>query len=166
MTCAWTDTSSAEMGSSHTMSSGSTASARAMPIALPLAAAELVGVAVRERRVEVHQLQQLADPASPVPVARQAMDAQRLADDLAHGLAWVQARVGVLEHHLEAPSASPQLAAFQQQQVLAVEPDAPRLRPVHAHDGAAGRGLAGAGFADQPERLAGRAIENDTSSTA
>ena len=32
MTCAWIETSSAETGSSQTMSSGSTASARAMPM--------------------------------------------------------------------------------------------------------------------------------------
>ena len=47
MTCAWIETSSAETGSSAMMSFGLRASARAMPIALALAAAELVGVAVQ-----------------------------------------------------------------------------------------------------------------------
>ena len=56
MIWAWIETSSAEIGSSQTMKSGEVASARAMPIALALAAGELVRIAVAKGRVEADLL--------------------------------------------------------------------------------------------------------------
>ena len=46
-------------------------------------------------------------------------------------------------------------------EVLAVEQDAPRLGPTQLQHRAAERGLAAAGFADQPKRLAARHFQTD-----
>ena len=74
MTCAWIETSSAETGSSATMNFGSTASARAIPIALALAAGELVRIAVRVIRLQAdHREQLLNAPLGVLPV-RQPVD--------------------------------------------------------------------------------------------
>ena len=48
------------------------------PDALPLAAAELVRVAARERRVETDERQQLGDPGAPVRLRADAVDVERL----------------------------------------------------------------------------------------
>ena len=58
-TCACTDTSSADTGSSQTISLGRMASARAMPMRCALAARELVREAVVVLRVQADDLEQL-----------------------------------------------------------------------------------------------------------
>ena len=78
--------------------------------ALALAAAELVRVALHEPRVEAHQRQQLGDALRGGLARGEAVDAQRLGEDVAHRLPRVEARVRVLEHHLEQASPPTQLA--------------------------------------------------------
>ena len=83
MIWARTDTSSAETGSSSTMSRVSVASARAMAIALALAAAELV----REQRGDVgreaDEVQHRVDALGDRRARQVGVDLQRLGDDVA-----------------------------------------------------------------------------------
>ena len=88
------------------------------PDPLPLAAAELVRVALDEGRIQAHELEQLRDPRGPRPAGGEMVDAQRLGEDLAHGLARIEAGVRVLEDHLELAPPAPQLLAAERQQVL------------------------------------------------
>ena len=69
--------------------------------ALPLAAGELVREAVRVLGAEADGAQQLVDAAAALPSLVQAVDAQRLGDDLAHRHARVQRRVRILEDDLQ-----------------------------------------------------------------
>ena len=85
--------------------------------ALALAAAELVRIALDERGVETDQLEQLGDARLARLARREVVDAQRLGQDLADGLARVEARVRVLEDHLELPAAAPQVVALERQEV-------------------------------------------------
>ena len=118
-------------------------------------------VALHERRVEADQLEQLGDPRGAGLARGKAVDAQRLGQDLADGLARVEARVRVLEDHLELAPPLPQVLALERQEVLAVERDRARQRLRDAHDRPADRGLARARLADEPERLAARDGERD-----
>ena len=61
MTCAWIDTSSAEIGSSQTMKLGCDGQRAGDADALALAARELVRVAIGEVRVQADDAQQLLD---------------------------------------------------------------------------------------------------------
>jgi hypothetical protein len=60
MICALNGHVQREIGSSHTMKSGRLASARAMPMTLPLSAGKFVGVAVQVVLLEAHLLDQAA----------------------------------------------------------------------------------------------------------
>ena len=70
MTWAWMDTSSAETGSSQTISLGRSGQRPGDADPLPLTAGELVRVPVVVLRVEPDQLEQLLDPL--LGAARQA----------------------------------------------------------------------------------------------
>src|SRR2546427_1860743 len=120
MTCAWMETSSAEIGSSHTMNSGSTASARDAD-ALPLSARELVRIAIGEVRVEAHDAQQLLHALGLLPASCQVMDLERLADDVAHRHPRVQRGVRILEDHLHPPAHPAHLLAAERGELDAVE---------------------------------------------
>ena len=100
MTCAWIETSSAETGSSQTISRGSTASARAMPIALPLPARELVRIAARVLGREADQPQNLGNALALATFA-QAVQRQRLVQRLADGHPRIQRGERVLEDDLQ-----------------------------------------------------------------
>src|SRR6185503_11016865 len=52
------------------------------PDALPLAAAELVRIALHEGRVEADQVEQVGDPRGPGRARGKAVDAQRFGQDL------------------------------------------------------------------------------------
>ena len=105
-TCACTDTSSAEVGSSQTRNSGCVASARAIEMRWRWPPENWCGNFVHVGGGQADRLQQLADalPCSAAVVGDQAVLAQRLADDVLHHPARVQARVRVLEDHLDAPA--------------------------------------------------------------
>src|SRR5690606_10155877 len=117
--------------------------------ALPLAARQLVGIAVGVLGGQRNALQERAG-ARPglVAAARAAEGEKRLADDVADPLPRVERRLRVLEDYLEARAQRPQRLFRQARYVLALEQDAPAGRPVEAQQGAAERGLAGARFAD------------------
>ena len=85
MICAWMLTSSAEIGSSATMNSGSHRERARDADALALAAGEFVRIAVRRRREQADHVEQFARRARVVcaPRRRDAVKAQRLGEDLA-----------------------------------------------------------------------------------
>ena|SRR5438309_265493 len=82
------------------------------------------------------------------------VDVQGLADDLAHRLARVQRGEGVLEDDRQLPAHAAQRGARQPEQGLALEDDLALARLDEPQDRAAKGGLAAAGLADQPQRLA------------
>src|SRR5581483_10463350 len=125
--CAWIETSSAETGSSQTISRGFSASARE-PDALPLPAGELVRIPVREVGVEADRLEQVADAALAVAARPLAVDEHRLLDDLPDRHARVERRVRILEDDLHLLAQLAQVVPARRRQLVA-----------HEADGAAGR---------------------------
>ena len=109
-TCAWIDTSSAETGSSATISFGLQRERAGDADALALAAGELVRVAVVVLRVEADQLQQVLHRALDAVLGLDVLDPERRADDRADGVPRVQRRVRVLEDHLHVAAQRAQLA--------------------------------------------------------
>ena len=104
--CAWTDTSSADTGSSQTISFGFDRERARDADALALAAGELVREAVVVLGVEADDLEQLLHAALDLGVGAELVHLERLGDDEADALARVQRRVRVLEdhHHLRGGS--------------------------------------------------------------
>ena len=91
-TCACTDTSSAETGSSATRKSGPVASARAMPMRCRWPPLNSCGIAVRMRADEADLLQQRGDARRGARAARhEAMDRQAVGDLRADAAARVEA---------------------------------------------------------------------------
>ena len=107
MICAWIETSSAETGSSATISFGFSDERPRDPDPLALAAGELVREAVVVLGVEPDPLEQLVDRVAYAAAVDDPVQAQRVADDLGDPLARVQRRVRVLEDHLHLASAAP-----------------------------------------------------------
>src|SRR6056297_1734032 len=70
--------------------------------ALFLAARELTGTAVEVRRAEAHGVEQLHRAVAQVAILEPEIEPQRLRKDIGHGLARVEAVIGVLENHLDA----------------------------------------------------------------
>ena len=128
---------------------------------LPLAAGELVRKPVGVLRAEPDGPQQLLDAQASVLAAVQAVDAQRLGDDLAHGHPRVQRGVGVLEDDLDLAADGTHLLAAVVRDVLAVEDDPTRGRLEQLHDRAAERRLAATRLPDDSERLAPKNREID-----
>jgi hypothetical protein len=128
---------------------------------LPLAAGALVRVPLADRRLEVHTLQELADPASDPcrPEGGAPMRVQRLGDHVTDAQARVHARVRVLEHHLHQQRALGGCLPTMAGQVPAVGEDASGVGIGEAHDDAGQRGLARAGLPDQGERLPREEVE-------
>ncbi len=167
MICAWIDTSSAETGSSQTISTGSIASARAMPTrwrcppdiwcgkrsaccgSRPTCATQLAH-AFRARALLWHD----------------AVHLERLVDHLADGHARVERGVGVLEDHLDAPAHGAQRCRIERRHVDALEQDPAARRLLQLQDAAAGGGFAAARFAHQAQGLAAAQILKLTPSTA
>ena len=121
MTCAWIDTSSAETGSSATISLGSQRERAGDADALPLAAGELVRVAVVVLRVEPDQLEQVLHRALDAVLGLDVLQPERRADDRADGVPRVQRRVRVLEDHLDVAAQRPHPAVGQVRDVPALE---------------------------------------------
>ncbi len=160
MTCAWIDTSSADTGSSQTMHLRPQRQGARDADPLPLPAGELVRVAVDVLGLEPDEVQQLLHRPRAVAARHHlGMDVERLADDVADGHPRVQRRVRVLHDHLHPPPEPPQLAAADLEDVPAVQIGPSRGRRLLAHEQPGERGLAAAGLADQPERLAAAQVE-------
>jgi len=122
--------------------------------ALPLAARELVRVAVGEVGVHAHHPQQLLDALLALLAAREAVDVQGLAHDVAHGLPGVQRGEGILKDHRHLAAHTAHAAAGEPGQLLALELDRAGGRLQEADDRAAQRRLATARLADQAQGLA------------
>ena len=149
--CAWIETSSAETGSSQMMSEVQRDRPReADPLAL--AARELVRVAVRGVGRQPHDLEDLADARIGLGSARDAVDAERLADRPPDRVARIQGRE--LEDHLHLPSQRAELRFGEVRHVLALEEHPAAGRLVEAEHGPADGRLSAARLADQSERLA------------
>src|SRR4029079_2447203 len=71
---------------------------------LPLAAGELVWVAVGVGRLETDELEQPGNGRAARPPVSDPVRPERLGEDAAHGHAWVERRIGVLEDDLYLPS--------------------------------------------------------------
>ena len=120
MICAWMLTSSAEIGSSATMKSGLDRQRAGDGDALALAAGELVRVALRRRRAAGRRSSSSSATRSR-GLGRgrdEAVEAQRLGEDVADRHARVERGVGVLEHHLHAPAQRPDLRGDRLRDVL------------------------------------------------
>ena len=163
--CACTETSSAETGSSATMQLGLERQRAGDADALALAAGELVRVAARGVAAAGRPVEQLAPRArrrsrrrrgrarasgSPSDVARRVM----------RGLS---EPIRVLEDHLHAAAVA---AAASPPASAGTSVPSKRIAPgvgldAAARGSAAERGLAAAGFAHEPERLAARDLEGD-----
>lgn len=124
------------------------------PDALALPARELVWKPVVVLGTQSDPVEQLLDPALEVGAAGQAVQFQRVADDLAHAFAGIQRCIGILEDHLDLAPQRPQLARGPSDELLTVEPDRPRRGPDQLQDGTAQGRLATAGFADQAQGFA------------
>src|SRR5204863_8696327 len=85
-----------------------------------------------------------------------AVNFERLTDDIAGPLPRVERGERVLEDDLQLPAVGPEFLLAETCDVMAVELDGAGRRLDQAHDGAANRGLAAPALADQPQRL-GRA---------
>src|SRR5262249_26157535 len=121
---------------------------------LALAAGEFVRIAVPRCRVEADLLQRLSH--APVALALRyalRMDLQPLADDVADRHARAQRAVRVLEDDLHVGAERPHLLKAVLLDRFAEEDD-PSLGRDQPHQREAERRLAGAGFADDAERLA------------
>ena len=131
------------------------------PDPLPLAAGELVRVAVDEARVEADDVEELAHAGAAVAARADAVHDERLRDDVADGHARVERRVRVLEDDLHLAPHLPHVLAAERRQLPPLEADRAAGRLEQAEDAVAGRGLAGAGLADEAERLALADLEAD-----
>ena len=131
--------------------------------ALALAAGELVRVAVGVVRVEPDGREQLADPLAPLGLRRRRRGSSSGSPTIAaDGHPRVEAGVRVLEDHLHPARAAAQLACRSSAvEVLPSNSDPPAGRLVQPDDRPAGRALAAAGLADEPERLAAAQRERD-----
>ena len=132
--------------------------------ALALAAGELVRIAKLACQGErPTRRQQLLDRAPQLGAAGEAVQAQRLGQDLAHGHARIERRVGVLEDDLHVAAERAQRLAIGGAHVASLETDLAGGRLDQAQHQAAGRRLAAAGLADERQRLAGMQVEGQPS---
>ena len=116
-TCACTETSSADTGSSADDERRLERERAREADALPLAAAELVRVLRRRRRVEADELEQLPHARAPLGARADAVNDERLLDDRADAHARIERRVRILEDDLKMPPRAPQLARRQRAHV-------------------------------------------------
>ena len=123
--------------------------------ALPLAAGELVGVAVDRAASEAdaieHAVHQRERRRS---VVCQAMEQNRLDQDASDRMPRIERGHRVLEDHLHAPAQRPPRALVERADVDAVEQDRAGRRHDETEQRPAERGLAGAGLADNADGLA------------
>ncbi len=129
------------------------------PLALP--AGELVRIPVDHVGVEPDRLQQLGDARLALRLRPDAVDLQRLADDVADRHPRVERGVRVLEDHLDPAPDRPQRRGAEAGEVDAVEEDAAVARLVEPDHRLRERRLAATRLADQPERLAALDAERD-----
>ena len=130
--------------------------------ALALAARELVRVAVGVLGAEADLGHHVHDAGLDLGLVPHAVQAQRIGQRPAHGLARVERGVRVLEDHLHRARHLHAIGRRVAGDLLAADMDAAFGRQQQAHDGECERGLAAARFAHQPQALAGLHVERDT----
>ncbi len=153
--CAWIETSSAE---NRLVADDQARVERERPgdaDALALAARELVRVAVDEVGVEADHLEQPLDALPARAAVADPVHDERLADDVADGHPRVERGVRVLKDDLHLAPHLAELFALQLRQFAAEEIDRALGRLQELEHAVARRRLAGAGLADETERLAG-----------
>ena len=121
--------------------------------ALALAAREFVRIAIRGRGRQPDARQQLPRLRHRLG-ARGAIGHRAARHGVADLLARIEAGERILEYDLQPPARLPQCLAVQLPQVVAAEPDRAGIRLRQPHDHAAKGRLAGAGLADNSQRLA------------
>ena len=129
--------------------------------ALSLAAGELVRIAVAQLGAEAHIVEHPLDARVELPASRQAVQPQRLADDVAAAHPRVERRVRVLEHHVQLAPQRAHGAAREVRDVDALQPDLARRRLDQPHHAVRDRRLAAPRLADEPEQLALLQLERD-----
>ena len=102
---------------------------------------------------QAHQLEQLADPLV-APSTRQPVRVECFAHDVADPQPRVQARIGILEHHLRTTPERLQPAFRKLRDVFTRKADGARGRVDQAQDQPPDRAFAGAGLPDEAEHLA------------
>src|SRR5262249_33694095 len=170
-TCASTDLSSAETGSSRTTSFGSSASARAMltrwrwpagdvdPLAL--ATRELVRITGRKHcRIEADLCQDFAG-ALFGRLPGEAVHAGPKGDGILDGAAGIERGVAVLEHHLHLPSQIAHAHAAGDPHCSARKGDGAAIGQEKPDEQARRRRLAAPRFANDAERLAAPHLERN-----
>ena len=116
-----------------------------------------VGMVARK----AHALEQLVDAVGAVLARQRAGDVDGLGDEVHDRHAGVQARVRVLEDHLQAAAVRFELSAGELGDVVPVIDDLARCGLVEPDDGQPRRGLAAPRLPHQAERLASRDVERD-----
>jgi len=114
------------------------------PDALPLAAGELVRIAVVVLGVEADELEQFLHVAPDTAGCFDLLQPERGADDGADRMPGVERGVRVLEDHLDLAPQRPHLARPQVRDVVTVDHDLAAGRLVQPGQQAAGGGLAAA----------------------
>ena len=149
------------MGSSQTRNVGLARERAGDRNPLPLAARELVRVLVAIGGGEADLRQQRVDArANGAPAAHEPLRADRLGDDVDDAPARIEARIRILEDHLQL--AAQRLVAPAGREcgdVRAVVTDRARREAIEAHDQTRHRRFAAARFADEAERLAAPDVE-------
>jgi len=154
MICAWIDTSSALIGSSQTMNSGLHCEGPRDPDTLPLPAGELVRIAIHRLRTQSDFAKELGDHLLfVVPRGRELVDADRLAHDLTHRHAWIEARVRVLEDDLHLPPQRTKLRLREGDDVSPFVDDASERRFDEPQNEGAEGALPASALADEAHRL-------------
>ena len=121
--------------------------------ALELTPRELMRVAVDERAVEVHLVEEITDPLVALLAGHVEVLLERLPDVVGNRRPWVERRVRVLEDHLTGAAQRPQLRFGQTGDVVTGEDDTPRRGLDEAQRKASERRLARTGLAHQPDGL-------------
>jgi hypothetical protein len=166
-TWAWIETSSADTGSSQTMSLGSQGQRPGDPDALALPARELVRVAVGRARGgrPTRPAALVTTRRAPLGGVADAVDAQRLADDRPDRHARVERAVGVLEDDLHLAPGGPHLARRQ----AVMSSPSKRMAPPSARSAQTSSGRSWScrsRFADQAQRLARPTVKSTPSTAA
>ena len=154
MICAWIETSSADTGSSSTMSFGSTASARAMPMRWRWPPENSCGKRLTCSGARPTRSSSSLHAALDVGLVRPPCAASATPTIWPIALARVQRRVRVLEDHLHLAPQRHELLARACVTSVAAEAQRAAGRLEQPHDRARQRRLAAARLADEAERLA------------
>jgi hypothetical protein len=128
---------------------------------LPLAARELVRMPTDMLPREADEVEKFCDPCAPGGGVADAMDHERLGDDVADRHPRVQRAERILENDLHLPPLATHGLRRQAGQVLAAMQHLARRRLDEPQQQAAGGRLAATGFADEREGLSGADRQRD-----